>query len=292
MSKRYLSPLRYPGGKARVAPYLAALIRGQRVRPRVYAEPFAGGAGAAVRLLVDEVVRAIRLNDLSPGVAAFWRCVFFETEDFARQIETATVDMSRWHEARGVFESPEGKSTMDLGFATFYLNRCNRSGILGARPIGGLNQTGTWRIDARFNREELAARVRFLGQYRRRVDVTQLDARAFLSEVESLGDDLFMYVDPPYIAQGDGLYLDSLSYEDHRQLAAQLVSTSVPWMLTYDVSEKVTQELYSGLRTARFDIAHTAQRQHVGSELVVFGPSLDVDGIQLLAGANAQWVSA
>lgn len=292
MSHRYLSPLRYPGGKARVAPYLAALIRAQSTRPSIYAEPFAGGAGAALRLLVDETVRSVRINDLSPGVAAFWRCVFHHTEQFAGLIEQATVDLDHWHQARHIFETPSDRDDLQLGFATFFLNRCNRSGILTARPIGGLNQTGKWKIDARFNKPDLAERVRRLGQYRRRVKVTQLDGREFMSEIESLGSQVFAYIDPPYIVQGEDLYLDSLSYDDHRLLADHLRDCPTPWMLTYDVSERVTEELYAGLRTARFDIAHTAQRQHIGSELVVFSPHLDVGSIQMLRGANASWVSA
>lgn len=292
MSHRYLSPLRYPGGKARVAPYLAALIRAQTPRPTIYAEPFAGGAGAALRLLMDETVRSVRINDLSPGIAAFWRCVFYHTAQFAGLIEHAVVDMDNWHQARHIFESPSDGDDLQLGYATFFLNRCNRSGILTARPIGGLNQAGKWKIGARFNRADLAARVRRLGQYRRRVEVTQLDGREFMENVESLGSKVFAYVDPPYIVQGEDLYLNSLSYDDHRLLADHLRESATPWMLTYDVSERVTEELYAGLRVAQFDIAHTAQRQHIGSELAVFSPLLDVSSLQLLRGANASWVSA
>jgi DNA adenine methylase len=258
----------------------------------VYAEPFAGGAGAALRLLADEVVQAIQLNDLSPGIAAFWRTVFFQTEDLAHRIETAHVDIEHWQEARAVFLSPAGHSDLDLGFATFILNRCNRSGILGARPIGGMEQEGRWKIDARFNRAALAARVRFLGEYRRRVQVHERDARDFLATIEPLGEAAFLYVDPPYMVQGENLYLDSLSLADHAELAEQLRTSRVPWMLTYDVSEKVTQDLYAGYRTAKFSIAHTAQSQHVGRELVVFSENLDVEGIKLIAGANAHWLSA
>lgn len=292
MNHRYLSPLRYPGGKARVAPYLTELIRAQSPRPSIYAEPFAGGAGAALRLLVDETVRSVRINDLSPGIAAFWRCVFHHTGQFAALIENATVDIEHWHQARHIFTTPSGRDDLQLGFATFFLNRCNRSGILTARPIGGLEQAGKWKIDARFNKTDLAERVRRLGHYRRRVQVTQLDGCNFMEDIESLGSEVFAYVDPPYIVQGEDLYLDSLSYRDHRRLAEYLRSCDTSWMLTYDVSERVTEELYAGLRTARFDIAHTAQRQHVGSELVVFSPRLDVGSIDLLRGANAYWVSA
>ena len=288
---RYLSPLRYPGGKGRLAPYIARLLSAQLVRPHSYAEPFAGGAGAALRLLVDEEVHSIQINDLSPGVAAFWRCVFQETEAFAQRVEKDEISLDAWNEARSIYEKPAGKSDLDLGFATFFLNRCNRSGILTARPIGGLDQSGRWKIDARFNREGLASRVRFLGQYRHRVTVTQQDARDFIRGLGPIGKQVLVYVDPPYLVQGDGLYLSSLNLNDHRELSQLLRSSTFPWILTYDVHERITRELYKGLRTVEFDIAHTAQVQHVGSEYAVFGPSLMVPGLDILGNTEARLIA-
>lgn len=291
MSTRYISPLRYPGGKARMAPYLTQLIRAQTHRPTSYAEPFAGGAGAALKLLVDEAVKNIHINDLAPGVAAFWRSVFNNSEAFAALVRKASVTVEDWHRHRKVFDNPDLYDDLTLGFATFFLNRSNRSGILTARPIGGLDQSGKWKIDARFNRLELAERILFLGQYRRRVSITQLDAKDFMSTVEHLGNSLLTYVDPPYIVQGEDLYLDSLSYEDHASLADYLAETSVPWLLTYDTAEQVTEELYRGFRAAQFNIAHTAQKQHVGSEYVVFSSQLEVPSLELVNRANAQWIT-
>lgn len=291
MSSRFISPLRYPGGKARMAPYLTQLIREQRNRPTSYAEPFAGGAGAALKLLVDEVVKTIHINDLAPGIAAFWRSVFYSSDAFAALVRDASVTVDDWHRHREIFDHPDQHDDITLGFSTFFLNRCNRSGILSARPIGGLDQSGQWKIDARFNRENLSNRILLLGQYRRRVSITQLDAKEFMSSVEHLGSSLLAYVDPPYIVQGENLYLDSLTYEDHVALAAHLASTSVPWILTYDTAEQVTDELYSGFRAASFNIAHTAQKQHVGSEFVVFSDGLQVSSLELVNRANAQWIT-
>ncbi len=288
--KRYLSPLRYPGGKARFSPFIASLIRTQPFRATYYAEPFAGGAGAALSLLADEVVKAIFINDLSPCIAAFWRAQFFHTDALAGRIERAVVTVEEWRIQREIFMSPAKHDDLTLGYATFFLNRCNRSGILDARPIGRLDQAGKWKIDARFNRKELADRVRYLGGFKRRVHVSQQDGREFLESIEHFGKQSFVYVDPPYIGQGDGLYMNSLSESDHLSLASQLLRSSCPWMLTYDVSDKISSELYSGLRIAQFNIAHTAQRQHVGSELLVFSNDLNVDSIQVLAGANAAWI--
>lgn len=289
---RYLSPLRYPGGKGRLAPFISRLLNAQVRRPKDYAEPFAGGAGAALRLLLNEEVRNIHLNDLNPGIAAFWRCVFFDTSAFCDRILNEEVSLNVWHDQRAIYESPEGKADLDLGFATFFLNRCNRSGILSARPIGGLEQAGQWKIDARFNRENLAQRVRLLGQYHRRVQVSELDARDFLDSLEAEGVDALVYVDPPYLLQGDSLYMDSLSHEDHLALAAQLRACGLQWFLTYDTHERVTEELYTGMRTVQFSIAHTAQLQHVGSEYAVFSDGLRLPALDLVPRGQTRWVTA
>lgn len=288
---RYLSPLRYPGGKGRLAPYIARLISAQPVRPHSYAEPFAGGAGAALRLLVDEHVRSIHINDLDPGIAAFWRCVFNETDRFVHLIETTEIGLDTWHRSKEIYTDTRDSADIDLGFATFVLNRCNRSGILTARPIGGMQQTGTWKIDARFNRVDLADRVRRLGRYRGRVTVSQLDARVFIKTIDDLGDRVLLYVDPPYLVQGDDLYLDGLTIEDHADLAQLLRECRCPWLLTYDRDDRVPDQLYTGLPIAEFDIAHTAQHQHVGSEFMVFGPSVTVPSLDVLGATHALWLS-
>lgn len=288
----YLSPLRYPGGKARMAPYIANLIREQQPRPAVYAEPFAGGAGAALRLLVDDVVEQIRINDLNPGIAAFWRSAFHDTDALVRRIQTAKVSLTAWKRHRTVYLNPIDRSDLELGFATFFLNRCNRSGILNARPIGGLAQTGPWKLDARFNRKDLASRIRYVAQYRDRVRVTQLDARAFLADLEADARRVMVYVDPPYIGQGGDLYLDRLSYADHKELAEQLSGSALRWFMTYDCDDRITDDLYPGLRCARFNISHTAQVQHIGSEYALFSDNLSVPNLAILPNDESDWIVA
>jgi len=288
----YFSPLRYPGGKARFAPYIQDLIRAQQPRPTVYAEPFAGGAGAALRLLADDVVESIRINDLNPGIAAMWRAIFHQADEFARLIETAPVTLDAWHEHRATYVSPAGRDDLDLGFSTFFLNRCNRSGILTARPIGGLNQDGNWKIDARFTRDELARRVLFLGQFRRRVRLSQLDAKDFIRGLEKDAAEVLLYVDPPYIGPGDELYLDKLSYQDHLDLAEVLLTTDLRWFLTYDVDDRITDDLYPNLRCAQFNIKHTAQTRHIGNEYAIFGDEIEVPNLNILARETGEWVVA
>ncbi|GAA3498548.1 DNA adenine methylase [Streptomyces prasinosporus] len=290
---RYISPLRYPGGKARLAPYITQLMARQRPRPHSYAEAFAGGAGAALRLLLDNEVEHIYINDLDPGVAALWRCIFHHTDHLAELVESEEVSIEAWYKHSEVYRTPEGRSDIELGFSTFFLNRCNRSGILRARPIGGLDQTGKWKIDARFNREALAHRIRHLGKYSTRVSVSQKDARVFIKELEPSSDDVLLYVDPPYLVQGDRLYLDSLTEGDHASLAKILRTTPLRWLLTYDADKRVTEQLYKGFRCVEFNILHTAQIQRTGVEYAVFGNQLILPEVTGIIGeGNYRWMTS
>ncbi|MEF3115413.1 DNA adenine methylase [Streptomyces chrestomyceticus] len=290
---RYLSPLRYPGGKARLAPYISHILARQRPRPLSYAEAFAGGAGAALRLLVDREVDHIYINDLDPGIAALWRCIFHDTEELARKVESEEVSVDAWRHHSEIYKNPANRNDSELGFATFFLNRCNRSGILRARPIGGLEQDGKWKIDARFNREALAGRIRNLGRYSDQVTLSEMDARTFIEHLEPKSSDVLLYVDPPYLVQGDRLYLDSLSQEDHQELANTLKETSLRWLLTYDADGRVTSDLYKGLRCVEFDILHTAQIQRVGSEYAIFGNKLILPEVTGIIGeGNFRWMTS
>lgn len=281
----YLSPLRYPGGKGRLAQFVGDLIARQRPRPLRYVEPFAGGAGVGLRLLFDEQVDEIVINDLNPGVAAFWRAVFDANDELVARVRTCAPTIEEWHRQRVVYRGlPD--DDVALGFATFFLNRANRSGILNARPIGGLEQKGTWKIGARFDANKLAERIELLGKYSTRVTVSERDGVDLIAESVS-DQDTFVYADPPYLVQGDDLYLDTFQWEHHERLAATLHEAE-GWLLTYDADPRVPI-LYAGLRCAVFGIAHTAARQHVGREFAVFAPNLSLgvlDSLSVHEGAH------
>lgn len=288
---RYLSPLRYPGGKARLAPYLARLISAQDPRPGQYAEPFAGGAGAALHLLHDGLVDKIHLNDLNPGIAAFWRASLDYPNQFCQKIFTIPLTIEEWRRQAYIYAHPAGRDDLELGFATFYLNRTNRSGILDAGPIGGFEQLGRWTIDARFNREALAIRIQTIADMRHRIYVTEYDALDFLASIQDVSADVFVYADPPYLVQGEGLYLHAFDAEAHLELARVLASADFPWILTYDDDPRITSLLYNGGRCATFDIAHTAHRQHVGTEAVIYSEQLIVPDMEITAGRIARWTA-
>jgi DNA adenine methylase len=286
----FLSPLRYPGGKARLAPYLARVLASQSSPIETYCEPYAGGAGAGLQLLVDGHVNKLIINDLNPGVAAFWRSVFFQTDDLIDRTESCEVDIENWRRQRAVYLNPDSYDDATLGFATFFLNRTNRSGILSARPIGGLEQTGNWLIDARFNKPDLIARLKRLSQLSSQVDVRQQRAIDLLRTLNRRSKPVLLYVDPPYVVPGEELYMTDHSWAEHQRLEQCLRASTHPWILTYDADDR-TRELYRDFRCLQFGISHTAQVQKVGREYMFFSRMLRVPDRHVMRDEGV-WIAA
>lgn len=286
----YLSPLRYPGGKARLAPYLARVLASQSTTVDTYCEPYAGGAGAGLRLLSDGHVTKLIINDLNPGIAAFWRSVLFDTDAFAAMVAQCAVDVENWHKQRAVYAAPNDHDDLALGFATFFLNRTNRSGILSARPIGGLEQTGNWLIDARFNKDDLIQRIENLRVLAPQVDVRRERAIELIRTLNRRKRPVLLYVDPPYVVPGEELYMTDHSWPEHQKLQQVLTGSPHPWILTYDADDR-TRELYRDFRCLRFGISHTAQVQKVGREFMFFSRGLRVPDRKVMLDEGA-WMPA
>ena len=147
------SPLRYPGGKSKLAPFVSLAIKKANLQNPVYIEPFAGGAGTALELLFNGIVDEIVINDYDKAIYSMWRAILTNTRKFIYFIENTPLNDVEWRKQKKIYTTQNKKYSIELGFATFYLNRTNRSGILSAGPIGGHNQTGNYLIDARFNKK-------------------------------------------------------------------------------------------------------------------------------------------
>lgn len=289
-SSPYLSPLRYPGGKARLAPYLARVLAAQSSTIDTYCEPYAGGAGAGLQLLADGHVSKLIINDLNPGVAAFWRSAFFKTDALIESIADCTVDIHNWHEQRAIYLDPSKYDDLKLGFATFFLNRTNRSGILSARPIGGLDQTGNWGIDARFNKPDLVRRLKYLRTLASQVSVREEHAIELIRTLGRRRRPVLLYVDPPYVVPGEELYMTDHSWPEHQRLERVLTKSPHPWILTYD-ADKRTRDLYRDFRCLRFGISHTAHVQKIGREFMFFSKRLRVPDRHVMRDEGV-WVPA
>lgn len=270
---KHASPLRYPGGKAVLADLLAQTIALNGLSDPPYFEPFAGGAGAALRLLHDNVVSEIHINDMDPRIATFWKEVLNDSELFAERILNVPVTVEEWRRQWKVCQDADPSKPFELAFSTFYLNRCNRSGVItGAAPIGGYAQEGKWKIGARFYRDSLAARVRALGNMRDRIHVTEMDAPDFLVDRLPRGRDrgeVFVYLDPPYHAKGGRIYLNSYKDRDHRRLADYLQRQKrLKWMASYDNSPFI-RRLYESCNISDNTLRYSLQRNRKVQELLI-----------------------
>lgn len=268
-----ISPLRYPGGKGLLFSRLRTIIRENDLTSSVYVEPYAGGAGAALALLVSGQVERIAINDLDPAVFAFWNAVVTQPGEFTQLVNNVELSVDEWERQREVYLTSAREDHLPLGFATFYLNRTNRSGVLNGGPIGGKDQTGNYKIDARFNREGLAERIRLIALHADRIAVTNEDGLDVISRYSD-SEDAFIYADPPYFEKAGSLYLNAFQEADHEALAERLKGVErAKWILTYDNVPQVA-ELYSSLRRRLFALNYSAHRVMKANEVMVFSPDL------------------
>ena len=162
---------------------------------------------------------------------------------------------------------------VSLGFATFYLNRTNRSGALNGGPIGGLDQTGTYKIDARFNRAALIERIRILALYASQITVTRDDGVKVIKRYGKRAN-TFIYADPPYFEKAGSLYLNAFAPADHEDLSSALNSRAGgAWLLTYDNVPQV-HDLYSARRRRMFQLNYSANRVMKATEIAVLSDAV------------------
>ena len=274
---RSTSPLRYPGGKSCLYDVTARILRSNRLDRCDYAEPYAGGCGLALLLLFGGHASDIHINDLDPAIWAFWKSVLDHTDELVDRINGAPVNIEEWHRQKAIHDMQKTSDVVSLGFATFYLNRTNRSGIIkGAGVIGGLAQNGNYKIDCRFNKQDLIKRIRRIRKYRSRINLTNLDAIEFLKRSEKeLPSSTFFCIDPPYYNKGSSLYTSAYSKEDHSAVADAIIMLDRPWIVTYDDTPEI-RSLYKPRRQFSFDIKYSVQTKRIGTELLVASKGLRI----------------
>lgn len=265
------SPFRYPGGKAFLLPELHRAILSSDTEIAQYAEPFAGGAGAAIELLAAGIVRKIHLNDADRRIYAAWYSMLFRNDEFKKRLLETPLTMDSWRNCREIVMHPDQwPDEVDLGFATYFLNRTNRSGIvLGGGPIGGYEQKAKWNIDARYYLDTMLTRIDWIGKNKNRISISNLDAVNFIQKFDSRrAKKTFFFIDPPYVGAGSRLYLNAMDDKKHRELAKAVrrKRSMSNWLMTYD-DHPLIREVYADAHISGFPVQYSLQRKRIETEI-------------------------
>lgn len=264
----FRSPLRYPGGKSCLCKFMTKLLEENDLVGVNYAEPYAGGAGLALRLMMGEYVNHIYINDLDPSIYAVWLAILNHPDEMCRWIERVDVNVESWHEYKLIQKNYKTVDMLDLGKATFFLNRTNVSGVISGGPIGGFTQQGKYKIDVRFNRQELISRISDISRFSHRIHLSNQDGLDFLNAIDNRVEEIFIYLDPPYYQKGSCLYMNAFKKEDHAVLADRVKLLRNKWMVSYDNHDFVLN-LYSHDNRVLYQLSQCASNR-IGDEVLIF----------------------
>jgi DNA adenine methylase len=271
-----LSPLRYPGGKTKFYSYVRKILECNNLLGQTYIEPFAGGAGLAIKLLLNGDVKRIVINDYDPAIYAFWYSVLHYTEDLCNLIWEADITPLEWQRQREIYLQNNISKSLELGFSAFFLNRTNVSGVIKGGMIGGFKQEGDYRLNARFNKTNLIKKIKDIAECKKQIILYNLDAKYLLQPEYLKGfHKVFINFDPPYVRKGAQLYQNSFTEEDHRILSERISGCKRKWIVTYDICPLVA-DLYSNYRFSYLDVTYSIQNSKKAQEYIFFSSNLDL----------------
>ncbi len=273
----FYSPLRYPGGKGKLASFMEMVVKQTGHEGGIYIEPFAGGAGIALELLEKKVVSDIVINDYDKRIYSFWRAILTETDRFINEVYDAPINIEEWDRQRHICLHEDSKYSFELGFATFYMNRTNRSGIIKGGIIGGRNQSGGWKMDARFNKEDLIHRIEKVAKNKNAIHLYNKDIESFiLNYLPKYENNALIYFDPPYFNKGKQLYLNYFNYEDHKRIRKMIQDrVNCDWVITYDDVPEIA-DLYCEHKLKRYDLNYSVASKRKASEIIVFSDDIRI----------------
>ncbi|MBW8347951.1 DNA adenine methylase [Bacillus sp. IITD106] len=265
-----LSPLRYPGGKSQMSKFINNLLYKNNINNTIYVEPFAGGAGIAIDLLLKNKVSHIIINDIDKAIYSIWFSILYHTNEFIDRILETPINMLEWKKQKEIYQNQEEYSLLDLGFATFFLNRTNTSGIITGGPIGGKYQLGKYKLDCRFNKVSLIKKISNISKRKQDITLYNYDAKVLIDDVITKLDykRTFIFFDPPYYKQGKNLYTNFFTLEDHKELGKKIISLQdFNWITTYDYEDDIL-DIYKTVPGKIYTIQYTARKSRKENEFL------------------------
>lgn len=273
------SPLRYPGGKNRLAPFIGKICSDNGLNYH-YVEPYSGGASVALFLLFENIVSQITINDKDRSIFAFWNAVLNQTDAICEMIDNTPITIDEWKKQKEIQSKKDCADLLELGFSTLFLNRTNRSGIIKAGVIGGYSQEGNYKLDCRFNKEDLIKRINKIAERKGNISLYNDDALDLMDRITENNDNLdrtLFYFDPPYYEKGSSLYMNYYK-KSHHQIVSEKIKNliNVKWLVSYD-DNPVIKELYSDCATLVYSLIHTAAQAKEGNELLFLSQGIIFD---------------
>ncbi|MDU5011033.1 MAG: DNA adenine methylase [Clostridium botulinum] len=281
MAQKTYSPLRYPGGKSKFSRYVKKLIHKKKLNKSTYIEPFCGGAGVALDLLINGHVSDIIINDYDRAIYAFWYSVINYSNELCNIIENTQVTIDEWHKQKLIQLNKGSEDLLKLGFSTLFLNRTNRSGIIKAGVIGGLEQAGNYKLDCRFNKQQIIDKIRLIATYADKIQIYNLDTGKLIDDIIiNLKKKSFIFFDPPYYKKGASLYTNFYKHEDHLALANKIKNIKYhSWIVTYD-NVKEIRDMYKDKRMETYHLNYYAQKKYKGNEVIFYSNTLNTDHVK------------
>tara|TARA_B100000700_G_scaffold325341_1_gene433819 strand:- start:5079 stop:5792 length:714 start_codon:yes stop_codon:yes gene_type:complete len=223
-------------------------------------------------LLSQGKIRNVIINDIDPVIHSFWWSTLNDTQNFIDMIKNTPVTMDEWRRQREIVIEGDARNITQLGFAGFFLNRTNRSGIIKGGVIGGKKQEGKYKINARYNPDGLAKRVANIAQYRDRIALENLDAIELINNLNPDNQqNSIVYLDPPYYKKGGQLYRNYYDHGDHENVAQEVQQLDCPWVVTYDNCEEI-RELYEWSSSTEFSLHYSTHlKRPIGKEVCFYG---------------------
>lgn len=271
------TPLRYPGGKTKLYKYMIEIFKSNNLFGSTYIEPFAGGSGLAIKLLFEDKVSDIVLSDLDPLIYSFWYSVLNYSYEMCHRIENIPVTVDEWEKQKYITLNLDKFSILDIGFATFYLNRTNVSGVITGGIIGGKEQRGNYKLDARFNRKTSIQKIIDINMYRDRITIYNKDAKDFIiNDIPNFStDSTFINFDPPYVKKGSLLYRNSFTKNDHIDLQNLICNCKAKWIVTYDKCAFI-HNLYHEYKQEVITLNYSTGSTKNGDEIVIYCNDLNI----------------
>ena len=269
------SPLRYPGGKSKLAKFVASVCDLNNIADH-YIEPYAGGASIALHLLFNGHVKRVTINDLNLSLYAFWNSILNHAEKFCALIENTEIDVKNWKQLKGT-QKNKTANLFELGFSTFFLNRTNHSGILDGGIIGGVNQSGKYKIGCRFNKKKLIERIMRIAEYKDQINLKCIDAKTLIDKMQRHKcKNTIFYFDPPYFVKGPSLYMNHYTEDDHAIIADKIKKIkNAKWIVSYDNAPEI-RKIYRGYRRKTYRIAYTARDVRYEKEILFFSNDMKI----------------